>query len=425
MQNARVHREIVSDSPQKPPGAPKGTLSQTLRIDIASEGSDSAPDAQGRKILTKRAPLRIQTPRTGDASRPPSASLGSADFQALFQNVYDAAIVTDQEGRIADANTRSSDFLQYGVDELRGMTIFDVISGTDASLLDTIRKNLVDRFVLIESCFCARKDRTYFPAEVAVNHIQLSGASYLCFFVRDISLRRGAEEQVRIEHNAVQNASSGIAIADLLGKLLYVNPAICRMWDESDGAAFIGKDVRMLCKDGDVLNTLSESAPKDDTAWTRAMTAIRRDGSTFNVQVTAAANRDADGRFVGLVFSFMDISDRRRAEEALRESERQRVMLESLGAACHHLSQPATVLLVSLGIMNRQLGSSKGELQGLVSPCVDAAETMAEVLHRMLAINEYRTTPYLGGETGPDHVRIIDLGTGTRTAAESGNSGSN
>jgi DNA-binding NtrC family response regulator len=43
----------------------------------------------------------------------------------------------------------------------------------------------------------------------------------------------------------------------------------------------------------------------------------------------------------------------RRQQDELLESERHRVMIESLGAACHHMGQPATVILAYLELMRR------------------------------------------------------------------------
>jgi DNA-binding response OmpR family regulator len=42
--------------------------------------------------------------------------------------------------------------------------------------------------------------------------------------------------------------------------------------------------------------------------------------------------------------------------ENLLQAERQRVMIESLGAACHHLSQPMTSVMGNLGLLQESLG---------------------------------------------------------------------
>jgi len=46
------------------------------------------------------------------------------------------------KGQIADANVRAMEFLQYGREEFRGLTVFDVISGSSSDLLETLLQNL-------------------------------------------------------------------------------------------------------------------------------------------------------------------------------------------------------------------------------------------------------------------------------------------
>ena len=142
----------------------------------------------------------------------------------------------------------------------------------------------------------------------------------------------------------------------------------------------------------------------------RVVKARRPDGSDFDVQVSAACSRNSDGDLVGLVFSFVDISDRKRAEDAERESEQRRVMLESLGAACHHLGQPATVLLANLGVLRSHFADADDSLMELIQGSLDAVDRLGKILHKLNAVNEYKTTQYLddGNGTG-SQSRILDI----------------
>jgi signal transduction histidine kinase len=131
------------------------------------------------------------------------------------------------------------------------------------------------------------------------------------------------------------------------------------------------------------------------------------------VQVSAAGNRNADHDLVGMVLSFLDISDRRRAEEAETHAERQRVMVESIGTACHHLGQPATVILTSLELLLRQPAHG-GPLSTaeLLNSSMEAAESLRTMLHRLNDISEYRTDTYIEGkpDAGYSESRIVAVG---------------
>lgn len=93
----------------------------------------------------------------------------------------------------------------------------------------------------------------------------------------------------------------------------------------------------------------------------------------------------------------------------LLEAERQRVMIESLGAACHHLGQPLTVIRTYLGMMQDQEETPE-QLQ-MIKQCLQAADSLADVVHKLQNVGSYRTVSYLQSQAGnaSDSVRIIDI----------------
>ena len=82
-----------------------------------------------------------------------------------------------------------------------------------------------------------------------------------------------------------------------------------------------------------------------------------------------------------------------RQREKLLHAERQRVMIESLATACHHLGQPATAIMVYLGLMNQSEQSP--DMQNMISECLKAAKSMADVFTKLQQVSEYRPEPYL------------------------------
>ena len=97
-------------------------------------------------------------------------------------------------------------------------------------------------------------------------------------------------------------------------------------------------------------------------------------------------------------------------QEELLQAERQRVMVESLGAACHHLGQPATVITTYLELMRRN--ESDPDKQAMIANCFEAAQAMAAILDRLRQVSEYRTEPYLAagpGEQPRSDERILAI----------------
>ena len=163
-------------------------FSRTQRIDIH-------PDFLGQSLERKKRQTQIfQKTSSGTISETVKGVELSADFTNLFQSIYDAIVITDYSGKIQMLNRRAEDFFLVAEGELCGTSIIDLISGAEESLIDTLIANLKDnRFTLIDAV-CMRKDKSSFPAEIAVNKIILNDANFLSFFVRDITVRKRTQE---------------------------------------------------------------------------------------------------------------------------------------------------------------------------------------------------------------------------------------
>lgn len=385
----------------------KKQLSKTMRIDLIPETPMEPVEDKKTRVVVASSGAR--EPVDGVGAHGPDASI----YQQLLHSLYDAAIICDDQGAILDVNVRALDFFLYTHAGFCSLHIWDVVSGADEGLLKTIMENLSnERFTLIQA-YCMRKDGRYFPSEIAVSKLLVAEGLRLCFYVRDITLRRQAEEMLRTEHNAIQNADNGIAVANINAEIEYANPSMLRMWNLPDLEAVMGKNVRELLVSSPDIDEMLAAVTVKGKSWAGEVSGLRRDGATFEVQVAAACNRNSEGETIGIVLSFADISDRKRAEKAEMEAERHRVMLESLGAACHHLGQPATVLLANLGMMQAKVDRSDPVVGELVEMSIEAAEVLGSILHKLNEVSEYKTTRYLAGaDDGGDgsESRILDIG---------------
>ena len=75
----------------------------------------------------------------------------------------------------------------------------------------------------------------------------------------------------------------------------------------------------------------------------------------------------------------------------LVDAERQRVMIESLGAVCHHMGQPITVITTCLDLIRRQAAGDA--LSGIVEQCRTAAEEVNARLGKLQNVSFYRSEP--------------------------------
>lgn len=285
--------------------------SKTVRIDLMPEANEEALSGARDVARDPLARANWSTRRRQTAV----AAASRSRYDALLQSVYDAAVIATMSGRILEANGRAVEFTRYERAALCRMNFTELLEGAEESLIQHISETLdQERFALLQA-YCRRRDGSSFPAEIAVSLLETDKVR-LCFFIRDISLRRQTEEMLRTEHIAVQTCGSGIAIADVDGLLGYVNPAFARMiGTEID--SLLHQDIRDVLGDAEGVGKLMESALSNEQTWMGELEIEDADGETFYVQLSATCSRNTDGEARGVVFSFADITLHKQAEQEL------------------------------------------------------------------------------------------------------------
>jgi PAS domain S-box-containing protein len=113
---------------------------------------------------------------------------------------------------------------------------------------------------------------------------------------------------------------NGIAFATLDGRLTHVNEAFVQLWRLEDASQAVGRSSQEFWHDPSAAAGALQAVVSGGR-WSGELEGHRPDGSTFPVIVSAAPILDAAGKPFRLIGTFQDISDRKRAEEAVRSSE--------------------------------------------------------------------------------------------------------
>jgi len=333
----------------------------------------------------------------------------SVAFQALMRAMYDAMVIVDPAGRILQVSPRAEEMLAMPAGALVGTDVSSLLAGLNASMLKSLISVLSRRRFALVQVWCGRdRNRNRFAAEAAISLLQRD-PDVLCLFIRDVTQRKQAEIILQTGYNAMQNAASGIIILDLRGQVEYANPAAQALWGTTTENSLLGRSFSHLVRDEGAAENLLASAGKQERIWSGEMPAKRLDGTGFLAQITAACNRNVHRKPIGTVVSVQDVTEARDAEEKVRQAERQGAMLASLGAACHHLAQPATVLIGNLGILEHLSETLPPEARELIHSAQEAADRLTSILHRLNEVNEYRTTPYLGSDSRAPENRLLQI----------------
>ncbi|HUG51976.1 MAG TPA: EAL domain-containing protein [Vicinamibacteria bacterium] len=131
--------------------------------------------------------------------------------------------------------------------------------------------------------------------------------------------RKHTGDTLRRLDQAVATMQLGVTITDAQGHILYTNPAEAAMHGYSLDE-MLHMDARDLSPPAN-WKPLSADELQALRRWKRERVRLRKDGSSFPVQLMSDVIRDAAGQPLGLVTTCEDISERWQAEEALRESE--------------------------------------------------------------------------------------------------------
>jgi PAS domain S-box-containing protein len=163
---------------------------------------------------------------------------------------------------------------------------------------------------------------------------------------QDITERKRLENELRVTDYAIASAISGVAIADLEGSVIYANLACLSMWDYEEEEV-LGKHVTAFFAN----ITEAEAAMKailEEEAWQGEAKAKRRDGSALDVQVSANLVTDADGEPVCMMASFVDITEMKIIQEALkREDQIRRTIMENTGTQLAYLDTKFDFVMVN------------------------------------------------------------------------------
>ena len=202
-----------------------------------------------------------------------------------------------------------------------------------------------------------------FPAEVLLNAMELDGKPVLQAVVRDITARKQAEEELRnsraLYFSLVENLPQSIFRKDRAGRFQFVNDRFCRGLRRSPEDIIGRTDADFFPPE------LAQAYRKDDLRVMETGQALDQeekhvgaDGRELFVHVIKTPLRDAAGKVIGVQGVFSDITERKRAEEALRyEQTLTTTLMDNLPDAIYFKDAASRFLRVNRA-MSRKFGLS-------------------------------------------------------------------
>lgn len=265
-------------------------------------------------------------------------------FRLLIENISDVITILKEDGTISYQSPSVEHVTGYKPEELIGRNVFELIYPEDLQrVLDTFNEGIrnPESTKSVEYRFLHKNGSWIFLESIGMSIHDNIEPGIVIVNSRDITDRRRAEEalrereeQVRLLLNSTAEAIYGI---DLNGNCTFCNPSCLCILGYEHPSDLIGKNMNTL-----IHYNRPDGRPYDETechifqafregkgVHIENEILWRKDGSSFPAEYWSYPIR-RNNAVVGAVITFFDITDRKRAEEALQRSEEKyRTMIEN------------------------------------------------------------------------------------------------
>jgi PAS domain S-box-containing protein len=278
-----------------------------------------------------------------------------ARFAGAFEFAPNGVALVAPDGRWLKVNRALCDLLGYSEAEMLALTFQDITHPAD--LADCL-KNVAGLFAGQITAYKSEKSYVHKRGNLVAVSFSLSllrnaagQPLYLIAQIQDVTERRRSEESLRLLGSAIEQTKESIMITDaeldLPGpKIIFVNPAFTRMTGYNEAEA-IGKTPRILQgprTDKAGLNRLRQNLERGKVFSGEAIN-YRKDGKEFNLEWQIAPLRNAAGKITNFVAIQRDITERKRLEAQLFQSQKMETVGKLAGGFAHEFNSILTAII--------------------------------------------------------------------------------
>ena len=255
-------------------------------------------------------------------------------YRTIVENTNDALFIHDFNGVILDVNKNACLMLGYSREALVGASLSMIDSPRYVKLMPERRKQVIAEGMLVFKSEAVRKDGLLVPVEVSAKLVSSEGSGLIQSFVRDITERKLAEEALKeseqFKDNILEHMYDLISITDLEGNFKFVGNSHIILGYDLD--SLLGKNVMDFVHPDDFPRVWSvfEAYLNNHNQQSYEKVEYRyrcADGQYLWFETVGKFLMDENEKPKEIIFSTRDITERKQAEEALRESEEKHLRL--------------------------------------------------------------------------------------------------
>ena len=297
-----------------------------------------------------------------------------AKFRALFEGAGVAILVADvATGRIIDCNGKAEELIGRPRDEIIGLHQTQVHPEDRAEVQrEQFARHARGIVINNDEALVQHRDGRLIPVMINAAPLEVNGREILIGFFLDITERKLAEEALReSEHGfrgVFEQAPLGVALVDsVTGRFLQVNQKYCDIVGLTQ-VEMLATDFQSITHRDDLqesLDNIDRMLRGGITSYNLEKRYIHANGSIVWVNLTVVPLWEADSTYKSHIAMVEDITERKRAEGALRDSEeRYRGLFESSVDGIIITDLAGNILKVNPAFL-KMLGYSMEELRRL------------------------------------------------------------
>ena len=250
---------------------------------------------------------------------------GKREWEATFNAIADGIFIHDADFRIVRVNQALAGRLGTTPEALLGRHCYEVIHRSagppdNCPFLKALDSGHAERAEWEETNLGGIFQASAYPLRDEKGELWR-----FVHVLRDITANRRAEKALRESEERYRSLFDGVPVGLYRttpeGRILDVNLALVRMLGYPDRESLLADDAATVYVNPEDRRRWQALLEREGLVRDFEMQSRRRDGTTIWVRDSAQAVRDADGRVLYYEGSLEDITERKRAEQALRESE--------------------------------------------------------------------------------------------------------
>jgi diguanylate cyclase (GGDEF)-like protein/PAS domain S-box-containing protein len=254
------------------------------------------------------------------------------EFASLFKHSPEALVYTDEKSDILDINPRFTELFGYTLEEIKGRNIDDgMIHSSDrieeGKELGRIAKS---KGYFKYETIRKKKDGTLFPVSIYGSNISIDGqlkgmlVIYIDTTERKNMLDKLKKSEEKYRH-LFENMPGAYYRTDREGNLIMINPEGAKLFGYNSLEGILGKNIaqHLYFAPEERKRYLKELEKNKGNLKDFELTLKKKDGTLLVISDTSHFYYDKEGNIAGVEGIFMDITERKKNREELRESQQE------------------------------------------------------------------------------------------------------